>query len=91
MRCKDCETSIDAQELCDKIKKIYPEIGQCGIDVAIKYDMQAKAWAVTLSKGGHVLKTFLDENDVNTCREGKECIHLGILIGQLKTRVSPGN
>lgn len=28
----------DKKELCEKIKSIYPDIGECGIDVDVEYD-----------------------------------------------------
>lgn len=29
---------IDKNELCEKIINIYPDIGQCGIEVQVEYD-----------------------------------------------------
>jgi hypothetical protein len=28
----------DKKELCEKIRSIYPDIGECGIDVDVEYD-----------------------------------------------------
>ncbi|SFM58811.1 hypothetical protein [Thermodesulforhabdus norvegica] len=84
MTCAHCTTGIDSTVICQKIREIYPDIGRCGIEVSAQYDDQAKAWAVTLSKEGHTLKTFLDEEDIRACQEGRECIHLGTQIEQLK-------
>ena len=33
----------DKTELCDKIKSIYPDIGECGIDVDVEYDETKKS------------------------------------------------
>ena len=33
----------DKKELCEKIKSIYPDIGECGIDVDVAYDETKKA------------------------------------------------
>ncbi len=33
----------DKNELCDKIKSIYPDIGECGIDVEVNYNESKKA------------------------------------------------
>ena len=41
----------DKRELCEKIRSIYPEIGECGIDVAVDYDEAKKAWIVDLQHG----------------------------------------
>jgi hypothetical protein len=80
-------TKTDPKTLCAKIKEIYPDIGACGIDVTAQYDERAKAWAVTLNKQGHSLKTFLDDHDIHACEMGKECVHLGAQIGQLKKNI----
>jgi len=42
----------DKNELCDKIKSIYPDIGECGIDVEVNYNESKKAWVVDLKHGG---------------------------------------
>ena len=42
-------------ELCKKITDIYPEIGQCGIDINVSYDDEKKAWVVDLIKDSHEL------------------------------------
>ncbi|ABW66026.1 hypothetical protein [Desulfosudis oleivorans] len=77
----------DKQTLCDKIRKIYPDIGECGIDVKVDYDEGQKAWTVLLKKGNHELKTYLEPEDADTCMDGKQCIGLGIQIAQLKDNV----
>lgn len=77
----------DKQTLCDKIRQIYPDIGECGIDVKVDYDEGQKAWTVFLKKGNHELKTYLEPEDADTCMDGKQCIGLGIQIAQLKDNV----
>ena len=32
----------DKNELCEKIKSIYPDIGLCGIDIKVEYDEDQK-------------------------------------------------
>ena len=66
------------EELCQSIKSLYPEIGQCGIDVKAEYDEAKKAWVVDLKKEGHQLKTYLDSEDADSCMEGKQCVNLGL-------------
>ena len=51
----------DKNELCKKIRKIFPDIGECGIDVKIDYDDEKKAYIVDLKKGQHKLKTYLEQ------------------------------
>jgi hypothetical protein len=74
-------------ELCKKIKSIYPDIGECGIDVTVDYDEAKKAWIVDLKKGSHELKTHLEPEDADVCMSGRQCIGLGIQIAQLRSNI----
>ena len=58
---------IDKNELCEKIRSIYPDIGECGIAVKVEYDEINKRWVVDLKQGGHELKTFLEDGDAEKC------------------------
>lgn len=78
---------IDKQELCKKIQEIYPDIGECGIDVDVEYDDNQKAWVVDLKKDDQELKTFLEASDAELCLDGKQCVSLGIEIAQLKSSI----
>jgi len=78
---------IDKTELCKKIKEIYPDIGACGIDVDVSYDEKNQRWTVDLKKGVHALKTFLEEGDAEMCLAGRQCVSLGIEIGQLRGNI----
>lgn len=75
------------EELCRSIKSLYPEIGQCGIDVKAEYDEAKKAWVVDLKKEGHQLKTYLDPEDADSCMEGKQCVNLGLQVAQLVSNI----
>ncbi len=77
----------DKNELCKKIKSIYPDIGECGIDIKVDYDETKKAWIVDLKKDNHKLKTHLEPEDANLCMDGKQCIGLGIQIAQLRSNI----
>jgi hypothetical protein len=78
---------IDKKELCEKIRQLYPDIGECGIDVNVEFDEEQKAWVVDLKKEKHELKTFLEDNDAEACMLGKQCVSLGIEIAQLKANI----
>lgn len=78
---------IDKKELCDKIRTLYPDIGECGIDVAVDYDRQQKSWVVDLKKGAARLKTFLEDGDAEKCMLGEKCVGLGIEIAQLRANI----
>jgi hypothetical protein len=73
----------DKKELCDKIVKLYPEIGQCEIDVFVDWDANKKAWVVDLTKDHHELKHYLEAPDADTCMDNKQCVSLGLEIAQL--------
>ena len=78
---------LDKKELCEKIRSIYPDIGECGIDIDVDYDEGKKAWVVDLKKDKHELKTHLEPEEATLCMEGKQCVSLGIQIGQLKENI----
>ena len=77
----------DKKELCEKIRSIYPDIGECGIDVDVEYDEAKKAWIVDLKKDELELKTHLELQEVDDCMEGKQCVSLGIQIAQLRANI----
>ncbi len=72
------------EELCKKITALYPDIGECGIDITVEYEPKKKIWLIDLKKGGHELKHHLEIPDADACMEGKQCVSLGLEIGQLK-------
>ena len=78
---------ISKKELCSKIVEIYPDIGQCGIDVDVEYDEEQQRWVVFLEKDHHSVKTFLENGDAELCLVGKQCVSLGIEINQLRDTV----
>ncbi|WP_028580328.1 hypothetical protein [Desulfogranum japonicum] len=77
----------DKQELCEKIIALYPEIGQCGIDVNVSFDHSKNVWIVDLKKDKHELKHYLEIPDADQCMNGKQCVSLGLEIVQLKKNV----
>ncbi|MGB3647279.1 MAG: hypothetical protein WBD61_00745 [Desulfobulbales bacterium] len=74
---------LDKKELCDKIQQLYPDIGECGIDLTVDYDRRQNAWVVDLKKDNHELKHFLENPDAKECMSGKQCVALGLEIAQL--------
>jgi hypothetical protein len=75
------------KELCEKIRGIYPEIGECGIELAVQHDEEKKAWVVDLKKDEHELKHYLEPPDADACMEGKQCVALGLEIAQLRKNI----
>ena len=78
---------LDKNALCKQIQEIYPDIGECGIDVDVSYDEQMDRWTVHLKKDQKTLKTYLEPGDAELCMQGKQCVSLGIEINQLKDSV----
>ena len=75
------------EDLCAKITEIYPDIGECGIDVNVDFDDDKKAWVVDLIKDSHELKHYLDLPEANECMEGHQCVSLGLEIAQLRKHI----
>lgn len=75
------------EELCTKIETIYPEIGQCGIDLDVEWEEQKGVWVVDLKSGDRELTTHLENTDAEACMQGKQCVALGLQIAQLKTNI----
>jgi hypothetical protein len=78
---------IDKKTLCEKIRQLYPDIGECGIDVDVEYDTGQKSWVVNLKKDHQKLKTFLEAGDAEKCLLGQKCVGLGIEIAQLRANI----
>ncbi len=75
------------QELCEKITAMYPEIGECNINIEVHHDDEKNVWVVDLKKDGHDLKHFLEYPDADNCMEGKQCVSLGLEIAQLRKNI----
>ena len=78
---------IDKAQLCAKIIELYPDIGECGIDVDVEFDHEKKAWIVDLKKDSFELKTHLEDGDADKCMLGRQCVGLGIEIAQLRANI----
>ncbi len=78
---------IDKSELCRKIMEIYPEIGQCDIDLDVHFDEEKKAWVARLAKGGKELATHLDDDEIQACLDGRQCVALGVHVAELSRNV----
>jgi len=62
---------------------MYPEIGQCDIDITVNWDDNRNVWVVDLIKDKHELQHYLEEADAEKCMLGKQCVSLGLEIAQL--------
>ncbi len=77
----------DKKELCNKIVKMYPEIGQCEIDIMVNWNDKKNVWVVDLKKDNHELQHYLEESDADACMENKQCVSLGLEIAQLVNNI----
>ncbi len=75
------------ESLCNKITTLYPDIGECGIDILVEYAPEKKVWLIDLKKGGHELKHHLEIPDADACMENKQCVSLGLEIAQLRQNI----
>ncbi|MCF8039947.1 MAG: hypothetical protein K9K79_11590 [Desulfohalobiaceae bacterium] len=73
---------IKKEDIAAKLKTIYPEINQFGLDMQLAFDTETNAWIATFHTGEHELSTHLEQADVENCLLGKECIHLGHQLGR---------
>ena len=79
--------TIDKELLCDRIRAIYPQIGQCGIDLKAKWDNDRKVWIIDFKSGEHALTTYLETGDAEACMDGRQCPALGDKIDDLKAAI----
>lgn len=75
------------EELCTKIETLYPELGQCWIELGVEWDETKRAWVVDLMSGGRELITYLENTDAEACMLGEQCLALGVQIAQLKSNL----
>lgn len=78
---------IDKETLCKKLMEIYPDIGQCAIDVNVFYNEDQKAWVVHLERDGKKLETYLEDEEINACMDGKQCVSLGVHVSELSQNI----
>jgi hypothetical protein len=83
-KCKKEVAMIDKNAICEKIRSIYPDIGECGSALNVEYDELNKRWVVDLRQDGRELKTFLEDGDAENCLKDTQCIGLGVEVAQLR-------
>lgn len=75
---------VSKKELCERIEGIHPDIGECGVDFDVNFDKEAKAWAVDFHQGRQHLRTFIEDNEADSCLSEERCLSLALQIGQLR-------
>lgn len=71
-------------QLCEKIRSVSPDVGDCGQKIKTCYDPDNKAWVVQLHHGNRKLSTYVDPEDADACVDKDKCLGLGLQIHQLK-------
>ncbi len=72
--------SLDS--LKTKIIDFYPEVEKHQLQTSLTFDKDKNAYVIKIQKGEHVLTTFLDKPDADSCIEGKKCVYLGLHIAE---------
>jgi len=68
-----------------KIVKFYPEIEKHQLKTSLTFDKDKGdkgVYVIKIQKGEHVLTTFLEKADADSCMEGKKCVYLGLHIAE---------
>ena len=79
---------VSKESLCKKIHELYPQIGECDIDLNVNCDEDQNAWAVDFKKEVHRIKHYLEDADAAVCLDGNQCLSLGLEFGQFVCGVS---
>ncbi len=69
-------------ELENKIREMYPEIKEHGIEMGVDFNDQKQAYIVTFRRGSEILMTHLERNDADECMNGVKCVYLGVQVWQ---------
>jgi hypothetical protein len=76
--------------LKDKILEMYPKLGEHGVVPSLIFDPEKNAYILKLKKGPHELTTHLEKMDADACMGGRECVHLGVQVGQFLKNFEEG-
>ncbi len=74
--------AVSKQDLAQKLREMYPEIDQHGMELDLELKEDKGYWVVKLNKGDHRLHTLLNIEDADACLNGIQCVYLGVQIGQ---------
>ena len=75
---------LDKAALCEEILSLYPDIGKCGMELVVEYDLEKQSTAIHLHRGKKTVKHYLPDEDVEACMAGKQCVALGVEIAQMR-------
>lgn len=72
------DAMYDRIDLCSKLTEVMPELGVCGVDIDVNHDDALSAWRISYDAAGKRGVSFLDEEDVDRCLNGRECLSLAM-------------
>jgi hypothetical protein len=84
----DSSSGKNNTELCEKIKALHPEIGECGIDIKITWNEGKKIWDMIFKKKGHVLTSHMSPEEARVCMEGRKSMALDTRIANLQSTLA---
>jgi hypothetical protein len=79
---REDDMSYSMDSLKAKIVDFYPEIEKHQLETSMTFDEGKNVYVVKVQKGEHVLTTFLEKADADSCMEGNKCIYLGLHIAE---------
>ena len=68
--------------LKEKIIEMYPEIGEHGLSVGLRFDEERNTYIVEFRRGKEILTTHLEKKDADECMNGIKCVYFGIQVAQ---------
>lgn len=77
----------DKEALCERMKYLLPDLGECGIDFHLDWDSEKEKWMVTIWKNEKKVTTWIDENEADMCMDNKICVGLLSEIAKFKADV----
>ncbi|AWB10524.1 hypothetical protein TDSAC_1179 [Thermodesulfobium acidiphilum] len=68
--------------LANKLREIYPNLGENKLNFSVVFEKDKDAWLITFFKGNLKRYAYLDKRDADLCMEGQKCIYLEFIIDQ---------
>lgn len=73
-----------ATQLCERVKEIYPAIGECGKEAPVTWSPLEHGWVIQVQEKLFRLNEFLEFLDAAKCVHGDKCVALGRQIERLR-------
>ena len=69
----------DKVEICREITEVLLQLGEYGRELKVSFDDRLQVWKVSYDQGGRHAMIFLEEEEVELCLSGKECLTRGVM------------